>query len=259
MFLAPHPVLTRHYGRAADREAHVARLFDSSARYYDRVNTLLSLGTGTRYRRQALRRAGIAPGMRVLDVGTGTGVIAREAMDLAGRDGHVTAIDPSQPMLAVARRRGVTDLRVGTADALPFDDREYDMVTMGYALRHVDDLITLFRELYRVLRPDGILLVLEQTPPRSRVLYRVFKLYMKTVAPRACRLITGSRDAAALMRYYWDTLDQCVPAASILDTLVTSGFIKVRRNLVMSCFSEYTARRPETGPQRPAAASDQYV
>ena len=253
--LAPHPVLTRQYGRAADRQRYVARLFDSSARHYDRINTALSLGMGTRYRRQALRRAGIAPGMRVLDVGTGTGVIAREAMDLVGQPGHVTAVDPSRPMLAAACRRGVTDVRVGAAEALPCDDREYDMVTMGYTLRHVNDLNALSRELFRVLQPDGVLLVLEQTPPRSVLLYLLFRLYMKTVAPRVTRVITGSRDATALMSYYWDTLDQCVPAATILEVLTAGGFTAVRRALVMSWFSEYTARRPAAVPGRPAPAA----
>ena len=242
--LAPHPVLTRHYDHAANRQAHVTRLFDNSAQHYDRINSVLSFGTGTRYRRQALHRAGIAVGTRLLDVGTGTGVIAREAMDLVGPDGHVTAIDPSRLMLDAASRRGVSDVRIGTAEAVPCDDSEYDMVTMGYALRHVDDLTALFRELLRVLRPGGVLLILEQTPPRARVLYQLYKLYMKTVAPRVSRLVTGSRDAGAMMSYYWDTLEQCVPTESILGAIEAAGFTAVGRGVVMWCFSEYTARRP---------------
>lgn len=242
--LAPHPVLTRHYKYAANRQAHVTRLFDKSAHHYDRINSVLSFGTGTRYRRQALQRVGIAVGTRLLDVGTGTGVIAREAMDLVGPSGHVTAVDPSRFMLDVASRRGVRDVRIGTAEALPCSDSEYDMVTMGYALRHVDDLAALFRELVRVLRPGGILLILEQTAPRARVTYQLYKLYMKTVAPTVSRLVTGSRDAAELASYYWDTLEQCVPAESILWALDAAGFTAVRRGVVMGCFSEYTARRP---------------
>ncbi len=242
--LAPHPVLTRHYDRAANRQAHVTRLFDNSAEHYDRINFVLSFGTGTRYRRQALHRAGIAVGNRLLDVGTGTGVIAREAMNFVGPDGHVTAVDPSRPMLDVARRRGVSDVRLGTAEALPCDDSEYDMVTMGYALRHVDDLAALCQELVRVLRPGGVLLILEQTPPRARILYQLYKRYMKTVAPTVSRLVTGSRNAAALMSYYWDTLEQCVPPASVLVALEDAGLVAVQRRVVMWCFSEYTARRP---------------
>lgn len=243
--LGPHPVLTRHYGRAADRHGYVTRLFDRSAPHYDRINAILSFGTGTRYRRQALRRAGVAPGTRLLDVGTGTGVIARQAMDLVGPAGHVTAVDPSRPMLDVARHRGVSDVRVGTAEALPCDDGEYDMVTMGYALRHVDDLRALFRELMRVLRPGGVVLILEQTPPRGRATNLMYSLYMKAVVPSASRLITGSSDAASLMRYYWDTLEQCLSAEVVLAALEAAGFTDVRRRVVMRCFSEYSARRPE--------------
>jgi len=242
--LTPHPVLTRYYDHAASRHAHVVRLFEKTAQHYDRMNSVLSFGTGTRYRREALHRAGIAVGTRLLDVGTGTGVIALEAMDLVGPDGHVTAVDPSRPMLDVARRRGVSDVRIGTAEALPCDDSSYDMVTMGYALRHVNDLTVLCRELVRVLRPGGVLLILEQTPPRAWALNLLYKLYMKTVVPRVSRLVTGSRDAAALMNYYWDTLDQCVPATSIIGALEAAGLTAVRRNVIMWCFSEYTARRP---------------
>ncbi|MCH7798897.1 MAG: class I SAM-dependent methyltransferase [Planctomycetes bacterium] len=245
--LTPHPVLSRHYDHAADRHAHVTRLFDNTAQHYDRINSVLSFGTGTRYRRQALRRAGIAVGTRLLDVGTGTGVIACEAMDLVGPDGHVTAVDPSRRMLDVARRRGVSDVRIGTAEALPCDDSAYDMVTMGYALRHVGDLAVLCREFVRVLRPGGVLLILEQTPPRAWVLNQLYTLYMKTVVPRVSRLVTGSRDAGALMSYYWDSLDQCVPAASILGALEAAGLTAVRHDVVTWCFSEYTARRP-AGP-----------
>ena len=245
--LAPHPVLTRHYDRAANRQAYVTRLFDNSAEHYDRINSVLSFGTGTWYRRQALHRAGIAVGNRVLDVGTGTGVIACEAMNFVGSDGHVTAVDPSRPMLDVARRRGVSDVRLGTAEALPCDDSEYDMVTMGYALRHVDDLAALCQEFVRVLRPGGVLLILEQTPPRTRILYQLYKRYMKTVAPTVSRLVTGSRNAGVLMSYYWDTLEQCVSATSVLAAMDDAGLIAVQRRVVMWCFSEYTAHRP-SGP-----------
>ena len=101
--LAPHPVLTRHYDDDANRQAHVTRLFDKSAQHYDRINSVLSFGTGTRYRRQALHRAGIAVGTRLLDVGTGCGCVA-VACAVRLPEALVTATDVSQAALDVAQR-----------------------------------------------------------------------------------------------------------------------------------------------------------
>ena len=78
-------------------------MFDGTAPDYDRVERMLAFGTGPWYRRQALRRAGLVPGMHVLDVGTGTGLVAREALTLCGPTGRVTGVDPSAGMMAQAQ------------------------------------------------------------------------------------------------------------------------------------------------------------
>src|SRR5262249_40468456 len=148
------------------------------ARHYDRINRTMSLGLGERYRRDALLRAGIRPGMRVLDVGSGTGVLAQFARDAVGASGAVAAVDPSAAMLDVARRRGVRDACRGVAESLPYRDASFDLVTMAYALRHVADLGRTFAEIHRVLRSGGRVLILEQTPPTSSLGRMVFRTYM---------------------------------------------------------------------------------
>ena len=83
----PHPVLEEYYSTAADRQSFVGELFDGAARYYNRIGQMLDLGSGPWYRRQALRRAGLRPGMRLLDVATGTGLVARGAASIIGEPG----------------------------------------------------------------------------------------------------------------------------------------------------------------------------
>ena len=164
----PHPVLDKYYPSDADRQSFVGALFDGAARYYNRIGWMLDLGSGPWYRRRTLRRAGLRPGMRLLDVATGTGLVARGAVDILGEPGQVVGVDPSRGMLREARKALAGPLVQGRAEALPFRDDLFDMLSMGFALRHVPDLEVTFREYLRVLKPGGRLLLLEVSRPRRR-------------------------------------------------------------------------------------------
>src|SRR5258708_21633855 len=99
--LAPHAPLTQYYGEASGQKSGFLRgIFDRTAIDYDRVERFMALGTGSWYRRQALLRAGLAPGMKVLDVAAGTGMVAREAVHVVGDSKHVIRLDPSAGILA---------------------------------------------------------------------------------------------------------------------------------------------------------------
>ena len=203
----------------------------------------MSFGAGQQYRREALDRAGLHVGMRVLDVGTGTGLLAREIVRLLGPSGRVVGLDPSWNMMAAGR--GELNLRLvqGLGERLPFADGCFDFVTMGYALRHVPDLDQAFKEYSRVLKPGGRLLVLEITRPASRLGAALARVYFGTVVPLVTRLGTGSASAAELMRFYWDTIAHCVPPETVLASLGRAGFAAPARTIVYGIFSEYNATR----------------
>ena len=243
--VAPHPHLTKYYGGESQRRSFVAGIFDQTARHYDWIDRVMSLGSGIRYRRDALRRAGLAPGKQLLDVAIGTGLVARAANDILGDSGHITGVDVSMGMLAEARKTLPVELVQGVAERLPFADACVDFVTMGYALRHVTDLEGTFREYLRVLKPGGTLLILELTRPvANSAAYRLTRFYLHTVVPLAARLGPGGSDSKMLMEYFWDTIDQCVPPSTILDALCSSGFTSSRRNVSLHVFSEYVAKKP---------------
>jgi demethylmenaquinone methyltransferase / 2-methoxy-6-polyprenyl-1,4-benzoquinol methylase len=241
--LRPHPLLSRYYANEQERRRQVNRWFDDSAAHYDSITQAMSLGSGHWYRGRALLRAGLAEGMRVLDVASGTGVLAARAQNIVGKQGFVVGLDPSAGMLREARRRGVRRLVQGVAEDLPFESESFDLLSMGYALRHVADLHATFREYRRVLKPGGKMLVLEITPPRSRLSFRLLKFYLGRVVPLIARLGGGGRGAQQLMEYYWDTIENCVAPAIILDAAEGAGFSRVGRHVDLGIFSEYTGVR----------------
>ncbi|WP_338663474.1 class I SAM-dependent methyltransferase [Pararoseomonas sp. SCSIO 73927] len=241
--VAPHPVLAHRYGRAEEREGFVRSLFDETAPHYDRIDRVFSLGTGPGYRRRALREAGLRPGMRVLDVAVGTGLVARQAVAITGDPALVTGLDPSEGMLAEARKSlpGVT-LVQGRAERIPLPDGSMDFLSMGYALRHVADLGAAFAEYRRVLRPGGTVLLLEIGRPESRLARMVERFYMGAVIPALCRIAAPRHRSGELMRYYWETIEACVPAETILGALGAAGFRDAACATELEVFRAYTAR-----------------
>lgn len=241
--LEPHPVLPDFYPRAGERAAFVRQLFEEAAPHYDRINQLFSFGSGALYRRQCLIRAGLRPGLRVVDVAVGTGLVAREAVTVLGREGDVIGVDLSHAMLAVARAHLGIALIQATAEQLPLAAETADFVTMGYALRHMSDLLSAFREFHRVLRPGGRLLLLEIARPSKRLGRLALSFYIGRAAPWLGRWITGQPVARTLMRYYWETIENCVPAAAILDALAQSGFTAIDCRTDFDVFRSYTGRK----------------
>jgi demethylmenaquinone methyltransferase / 2-methoxy-6-polyprenyl-1,4-benzoquinol methylase len=241
--LRPHAPLPAYYGEEAEREQYLRRIFDDTAADYDRVEKVLAFGSGRWYRHQALKRAHLATGAAVLDVGIGTGLVAREALTLIGPQGRLVGVDPSPGMMGEVALPGV-ELVCGRAEALPRDDASSDFVSMGYALRHITDVAAAFSEFHRVLRPGGRLLVLEITKPRGRVGTALLKTYMRAVVPMIAAVVSRQRDTAELWRYYWDTIESCIPPESVLAALRAAGFEDVQRHVELGIFSEYTAVKP---------------
>jgi demethylmenaquinone methyltransferase / 2-methoxy-6-polyprenyl-1,4-benzoquinol methylase len=239
---APHPPLEGYYASERDRSAWVRGIFDRTAADYDRLERILGLGTGSWYRERALRQAGLGPGMSVIDVGTGTGLLACAAARIVGDPSLVTGVDPSPGMIGHAHVPAGVRLLSGSAESIPAQDAGADFVSVGYALRHVSDLAAAFAEFHRVLRPGGRLCLLEITRPSGPVSRALLKAWLDGAVPAIAALVARG-ESARLMHYYWDTIDACAPPAEILAALAAAGFDGAERHVDLGIFSAYRARR----------------
>jgi demethylmenaquinone methyltransferase/2-methoxy-6-polyprenyl-1,4-benzoquinol methylase len=241
--IPPHPKLPRYYARDEERPGLVNEVFDAGAPYYEWVCRIMSLGTGERYRRHALADAGLGEGMRILDIAAGTGLVLRSAIVLCGDEGLAIGLDSSRGMLRECRRTCAAPLLQGRGEQLPFPRDCFDIVSLGYGLRHMADLHVLFGECRRVLKPGGRLLLLEITQPGSPLGRWLNRLYLRNLIPIVARMGTGAVAARRMMDYFWDTVENCVPPEVILKALFASGFAEATRKVTGGVLSEYLATK----------------
>ncbi|SAL12830.1 ubiquinone/menaquinone biosynthesis methyltransferase [Caballeronia peredens] len=241
---APHEPLTAYYPDETKRRVWLRGIFDRTASDYDAIERAMAFGSGPWYRNRALRSAGLARGMRVLDVGMGTGLVTKEAVAITGDPALVTGVDPSPGMVGQAHLPAGVETRIGSAENLPCDAAAYDFLSMGFALRHVGDLAKVFDEYFRVLAPGGRLCVLEITRPGHGAGLAALKFYMRGVVPLIARIVGKKEESVELMRYYWDTIEACVPPDTVLAAIRRAGFADVRRDVELGIFSAYCATKP---------------
>ncbi|MBI3948484.1 MAG: class I SAM-dependent methyltransferase [Armatimonadetes bacterium] len=166
-------------------------MFGAIAGRYDLLNTLLSFSAHKWWRRVALRRCALRPGMTALDVGAGTADMALGMAARVGPEGQVLGVDFCEPMLRVGARKvaargldGRVRLLAGDAQALPLADGSVDAAVTAFVLRNVTDVPRTFREMARVTRPGGMVVSLELSRPASPLLRRLYYLYFYRVLPR---------------------------------------------------------------------------
>ncbi len=178
---------TRPSRDSAQFAGQVNRMFDRIAGRYDLLNSVMTAGMHHRWRERAADRAALAPGDSALDVCCGTGDLALELAARVSPGGHVIGCDFSEPMLDLAREKasGTEGLRFEWADALelPYDAERFDAVTVGFGVRNLSDLDRGLREMTRVLRPGGRLVILEITQPTRPPLSTFFSLWFDRIVP----------------------------------------------------------------------------
>jgi demethylmenaquinone methyltransferase/2-methoxy-6-polyprenyl-1,4-benzoquinol methylase len=223
---------------------------DAFARIADRyvcTNHVLSCGADIWWRKVVTSRIRRWQPARVLDVASGTGDLALEIQNQCP-DCEVTASDFCEEMLAHARQRGVRHTLVADALKLPFPDSGFDVVTVAFGLRNMADYPAALREMRRVLKPGGRLLVLDFALPNG-FLRQPYRLYLHHVLPRLAGWLTGQRDA---YEYLGGSIEAFPSGTAMTGLLESCGFIAARATpLSGGVVAIYEGTRPPADPPHP--------
>jgi demethylmenaquinone methyltransferase/2-methoxy-6-polyprenyl-1,4-benzoquinol methylase len=218
------------------RRQWVREAFHGIAARYDLLNHLLSAGIHLRWKRAAVRAAGLGPGDRAVDICCGTADMLVGLARLTGASGRAVGVDFAPGMLALAARRlsGTSGaagaaLVCGDAEALPLRAASVDAATFAFGLRNVPRPEQALREARRVLRPGGRLVVLEFGQPRARALRIAYDLYSRTVIPRLGGWLSGRPDA---YRYLHDSIRRWADPDRLAAQIREAGFADVRYRLL---------------------------
>ncbi len=206
-----------------DRAKYVQGMFTRIAKRYDLMNRLMTGGQDIRWRKRVIELARLDDNTSLLDLGTGTGDLAREALS-AFPKAKVVAADFTLEMMRVGRRTSLLNFSTADALRLPFNDLSFNAVISGFLMRNVIDLQKALEEQYRVLKHGGRIVILDTTRPKKSFLSPFIWLHMHFVIPTLGGLLTGSRDA---YRYLPETTEGFVTAEDMAERMAKAGFQKI--------------------------------
>ncbi|MBL8061392.1 MAG: ubiquinone/menaquinone biosynthesis methyltransferase [Anaerolineales bacterium] len=219
--------MTQLTGR--ERAHYVQSMFTKIAHRYDLMNRLMTGGQDVRWRREVVRLTRLRPHASLLDLGTGTGDLAREALTQYPK-ARVTAADFTLEMMRVGKKNG--DLNFSSADALnlPFKEKTFDAVVSGFLMRNVTDVQQALKEQHRVIKPGGRIVILDTTRPKKNILSPFIKFHMHVIIPTIGGVLSGMRDAYT---YLPDSTEGFLTAEELSVRMVAVGFRRVNFKRLM--------------------------
>lgn len=185
-----------------EKTQRVANVFHSVATHYDLMNDLMSFGIHRLWKRFSIELASIRNDQSVLDLAAGTGDLSLKIAPLMGEKGRLIVTDINESMLPIARKRmidrgwveNIFYIQVN-AEAIPFNDNTFDCVTIGFGLRNVTHKEQALKEIYRVLKPGGKLVILEFSHPTLPLLKNIYDIYSFKVLPLLGQYVAGDADS----------------------------------------------------------------
>ncbi|NOY98944.1 MAG: ubiquinone/menaquinone biosynthesis methyltransferase [Chloroflexi bacterium] len=207
----------------SERARRVQSMFTQIARRYDLMNRIMTAGQDVRWRREVIQRAQLEPGDSLLDLGAGTGDLAREALRQQPASRPIAA-DFTLEMMRAGQNHGPLDWSAADALRLPFPDAAFNAVVSGFLMRNVTDVQRALDEQYRVLKPGGRIVILDTTRPRPNLLSPFIWLHLHFVIPLLGALLTGQREAYT---YLPESTEGFLRAEELVARMAAAGFKKV--------------------------------
>lgn len=209
----------------------VHSIFQKIAGNYDRMNSIISLGTHNSWRKDATSFINIRPNMNILDDCCGTGDWTVELSKHLGRNGSITGLDFSENMLEIAKRKLNQQPRApkisliqGDAMNLPFNDNQFDAVTIGFGLRNISDRTKALSEIYRVLKPGGQLVCLETSQPTAPGIRQGWQVYFGHIVPWMGKVLVNEKSEYT---YLTDSTNNFVNPQILVEMFQETGFQNV--------------------------------
>jgi demethylmenaquinone methyltransferase / 2-methoxy-6-polyprenyl-1,4-benzoquinol methylase len=212
-----------------ERAAYVQTMFTRIAGHYDLMNRLMTGGQDIRWRKRVIELARLRSDSYLLDVGSGTGDLAREAL-ASFPQAQVISLDFTLEMMRAGQKDRALNFSSADALCLPFNDSSFDAVVSGFLMRNVIDLQKALREQYRVLRNGARIVILDTTPPKRNILSPLIWLHMHVVIPVLGGLLTGAREA---YRYLPESTERFITAEDLASRMISVGFRKVNFQRLM--------------------------
>jgi demethylmenaquinone methyltransferase/2-methoxy-6-polyprenyl-1,4-benzoquinol methylase len=210
--------------RGAERARYVRSVFSRIALRYDLMNRLMTGGQDVHWRKEAIAILNLTSGERLLDLGAGTGDLAREALRQCSTL-HVVAADFTMEMMRAGTRDIAFDWSAADAPQLPFPNATFDAIVSGFLMRNVGNLSVALEEQFRVLKPLGRIAILETTRPRQNLLSPFIWFHMHVIIPMLGMLISGFREAYT---YLPDSTEGFLYAEELAERMKEAGFKNVR-------------------------------
>ena len=206
-----------------ERASYVHHTFTRIARQYNLMNRLMTAGQDIRWRKEAIQRLRLRPGMRLLDLGTGTGDLGREALRQQPA-ARLVAADFNLDMMFAGQASGHLPWLNADALRLPFPGRSFEAVVSGFLMRNVNDLASALKEQYRILTQDGRIVILETTRPGFSIFTPLVRYYMRAVIPWIGGFVSGDREA---YRYLPASSESFLSAEELAAQMASAGFMNV--------------------------------
>ncbi len=230
----------------SSKKEQVARMFDNISHRYDFLNHFLSLGIDRGWRKKAVRLLAEAKPKQILDVATGTGDFALQALTLDPE--KIIGVDISEGMLEVGRKKmvkkgvsGIIEMVKADSEKLPFPENKFDAVTVGFGVRNFENLITGLKEIARVMKPGARLVILEFSRPKKFPFKQGYNFYFKVILPKLGRWISSDKSAYS---YLPESVEAFPDGENFMNILKEVGFKNIScKQLTFGISSIYSAQK----------------